>query len=56
LGGRVKGLRASKYVDPSAVNIRSIYPSYERTLEVWRSASQSSVGDAFIKYIVVRLR
>lgn len=55
-GGRVEDPPASEYVDPAAVDIRSIYPSYERALEVWRSASQSSVDDAFIKYIIVRLR
>ena len=55
-GGRVEDPRASEYVDLSGLDVRGIYPTYERALEVWRAASQASVDDAFIKYIIVRLR
>ena len=55
-GGRVKDPRASEFVDLSALDIRGIFPAYEEAFEVWRGASQQSVDDAFIKYLIVRLR
>ncbi len=56
MGGRVRDPRGAEFVDLGAIDIRGVYPSYEAAFNVWRGAAQATVDQAFIKYMIIRLR
>ncbi len=55
-GGRVVDPRGSQFAEPSALDVRGIFATYEQALAAWRAAAQASVDDALAKYLIVRLR
>lgn len=55
MGGRVKDTRSMEFVDPSAIDVVGVFPSYADALDAWRGAAQRTVDDAAMKYVIVHL-
>ncbi|MBM3516754.1 MAG: DUF4170 domain-containing protein [Alphaproteobacteria bacterium] len=55
-GGRLCDPEGDAFEAPSALDVRGIFPSYAATLAAWRSASQASVDDAYLRHLIIRLR
>lgn len=56
LGGRVDDPQGSVFRDLSALDMCGVFPSYEEAFTHWRGRAQATVDDAFMKYMIVRLR
>lgn len=56
LGGEVSDPRGVHFVDLKKLDIQGVFATYEEAIKVWRTAAQQTVDNAFMKYIVVRLR
>jgi len=56
LGGRVTDPQGAEFSDPAALDLRGVYPTYDKAFEAWRSAAQATVDDALTKYVIARLR
>ena len=56
LGGEVTDPRGVHFVDLKKLDIQGVFATYEEAIKVWRAAAQQTVDNAFMKYIVVRLR
>lgn len=56
MGGEVKDPRGAEFVDLSRIDVRGIFPTYEEAFARWRGAAQETVDNAFMKYMIVRLR
>ena len=54
-GGTVKDPRGVDFADLDALEIVGIFPSYQTAYEAWRGKSQSSIDDAYKKYVIVHL-
>ncbi|MDA0368952.1 MAG: DUF4170 domain-containing protein [Alphaproteobacteria bacterium] len=55
-GGRVEDPSGERFVDLPSLDIRGIFDSDAAAYDAWRGASQQHVDDAFIKYVIQRLR
>jgi hypothetical protein len=55
MGGRVKSPQGVEFVDPEAIDVVGVFPSYATALEAWRGAAQRTVDDAEMKYVIVHL-
>jgi len=49
-GGELVDPRGGDYRDPRALDVRSIYDSYEEAVKAWRTASFQTVDDAMVRY------
>lgn len=56
MGGEVTDPRGVHFVDLNKLDIKGVFATYEAAIKVWRAAAQQTVDNAFMKYIVVRLR
>ncbi len=56
MGGEVKDPRGAEFADLSAIDVRGVYPSYEAAFSAWRGIAQETVDNAFMKYMIIRLR
>ena len=56
MGGLVRDPRGSELVDLQKIDLRGVYPSYDEAFMVWRGAAQETVDNAFVKYMIIRLR
>lgn len=54
-GGRVKDPRTLDFDDMDSIKVVGIFPDYASAEKAWRSAAQSTVDDAEIKFVVVHL-
>ncbi len=54
-GGRVRDPRGVDFVDPDALDIVGIFPSYADALKAWHAVSRRYIDDADIKYVIVHL-
>lgn len=54
-GGKVKDPRAVDFDDLDSVEVVGIYPNYQAAYDAWRGKSQSSIDDAYTKYVIVHL-
>lgn len=54
-GGRVKDPSGTEFISTDNLHVVGIYPSYQLALAAWRSAAQSSIDDAMMKYVIVHL-
>ena len=54
-GGRVRDPQGTDFVDPAALDVVGIFPSYDQAVSAWRGAAQGTVDDAEMKYVVVHL-
>lgn len=54
-GGRVSDPRTLDFEDLTNIDFVGVFPDYKTAEEAWRSASQRSVDDAEMKYVVVHL-
>lgn len=54
-GGRVKDPQGLKFEDLEAIDFVGLFPDYASAESAWRSASQRSIDDAEMKYVVVHL-
>jgi hypothetical protein len=55
MGGRVRDTQSVEFVDPSAIDVVGVFPSYAEALDAWRGAAQRTVDDAEMKYVIVHL-
>jgi hypothetical protein len=55
MGGRVSDPRTLHFQDLKAIEVVGIFPDYASALEAWRAASQRTVDDAEMKYVIVHL-
>jgi hypothetical protein len=55
-GGRVEDTQGAIFDDLEGMDVRGIFPTYESAFDVWRGAAQATVDDAYMKYVIVRLR
>lgn len=56
LGGRVEDPQGSVFRDLAALDVCGVFPTYEAAFSQWRARAQATVDDAFMKYMIVRLR
>jgi len=56
MGGEVKDPRGAEFIDLKAIDTRGVFASYEDAFTAWRAAAQETVDNAFIKYMIIRLR
>ena len=54
-GGRVSDPRTLDFEDLANIDFVGVFPTYKAAEDAWRSASQKSVDDAEMKYVVVHL-
>ena len=54
-GGRVKDPRTLEFDDMETIKVVGIFPDYASAEKAWRSAAQSTVDDAEMKFVVVHL-
>ena len=54
-GGRVKDPRTLDFEDLSQVEVVGFYPDYGSAEKAWRAASQRTVDDAEMRYVIVHL-
>lgn len=54
-GGRVKDPRTLDFDDMDTIKVVGIFPDYASAEKAWRSAAQSTVDDAEMKFVVVHL-
>ena len=56
MGGEVKDTRSTLFVDPESLDLVGVFGSYAAAFDRWRGKAQATVDNAFIKYVIVRLR
>lgn len=56
MGGEVTDPRGTQFVHPEQLDVIGIFADYNNAFNAWRAAAQKTVDDAFMKYMVVRLR
>lgn len=56
MGGEVTDPRGAEFVDLTQIDVRGVYGDYDDAFASWRGAAQATVDNAFMKYIIVRLR
>jgi hypothetical protein len=54
-GGRVTDPRGLDFENLKAIDFVGMFDTYKEAEEAWRSASQKSIDDAEMKYVVVHL-
>jgi hypothetical protein len=54
-GGRVKDPRGLEFENLKAIDMVGMFESYAEAENAWRSASQRSIDDAEMKYVIVHL-
>ncbi len=54
-GGRVTDPRTLDFNDMDSIKVVGIFPDYASAEKAWRSAAQSTVDDAEMKFVVVHL-
>lgn len=54
-GGRVRDPQGFDFENLNAIDFVGVYPSLAAATDAWRSASQRSIDDAEMKYVVVHL-
>lgn len=54
-GGRVKDPRGLDFQDLKALDLVGIFPDYTSAEKAWRAASQRTVDDAEMRYVIVHL-
>ena len=54
-GGRVKDPRTLDFEDLSKIEVVGFFPDYASAEKAWRAASQRTVDDAEMRYVVVHL-
>ena len=55
MGGRVSDPQTLDFKDLNAIDFVGVFPDYASAESAWRSAAQSSVDDAEMRYVVVHL-
>lgn len=56
MGGEVTDPGGARFVDPSRIDVRGVFATYEEAFAAWRGAAQETVDNALMKYVIVRLR
>ena len=56
MGGEVTDPRGAQFVDLDQIDVRGVYGNYDDAFASWRGAAQETVDNAFMKYMIVRLR
>lgn len=56
MGGEVEDPRGARFVDLSQIDVRGVFGTYDEAMKAWRAAAQQTVDNAFMKYMIVRLR
>jgi hypothetical protein len=54
-GGRVKDPRGLEFENLEALDFVGMFPDYHSAEDAWRSASQRSIDDAEMKYVIVHM-
>jgi len=54
-GGKVKDPQTLNFDDMSSIKIIGMFPDYVSAEKAWRSAAQSTVDDAEMKFVVAHL-
>lgn len=54
-GGRVTDPQGLDFEDLKAIDFVGVFPDFATAKDAWRSASQKSIDDAEMKYVVVHL-
>jgi hypothetical protein len=54
-GGRVKDPQGLEFIDLDKIDLVGLFDSYAAAEAAWRGASQRTVDDAEMKYVVVHL-
>ena len=54
-GGRVLDPQALEFEDLKAIDFVGVFPDLASATDAWRSASQKTIDDAEMKYVVVHL-
>jgi hypothetical protein len=54
-GGRVADPRGLDFEDLKAIDFVGLFEDYKSAEDAWRGASQKSIDDAEMKYVVVHL-
>jgi hypothetical protein len=54
-GGRVTDPQGLEFEDLKKIDFVGVFPDFTSAKDAWRSASQRSIDDAEMKYVVVHL-
>jgi len=54
-GGKVKDPQTLDFEDMASLKVVGLFPDYASAEKAWRSAAQSTVDDAEMKFVVVHL-
>ncbi len=55
IGGRVLDPQGLEFADLKAIDFVGVFPDLASATDAWRSASQKTIDDAEMKYVVVHL-
>jgi len=55
IGGRVRDPQGLEFEDLKAIDFVGVFPDLVSATDAWRSASQRTIDDAEMKYVVVHL-
>lgn len=56
MGGEVTDPTGSRFAEPGRLDVRGVFGSYDEAFAAWRGAAQETVDNAFVKFVIVRLR
>ena len=54
-GGEISDTTGYDFVDPQALDIVGIFPSYAEAFTAWQGVSRRHIDEALIKYVIVHL-
>ena len=55
LGGELEDIKSTTFRDLSKVEVVGLYPNYKSAYDAWKSAAQSSVDNAHMRYFIVHV-
>lgn len=54
-GGQLVDPSKDDFADPTALKVVGIFPSYKQAYDAWRGASQATIDDALMRFMIVHL-
>jgi len=54
-GGELKNLEGVEFKDIDNLDIVGIYPNYKTAYDAWKAASQRTVDNALVRYLIVHM-
>ena len=54
-GGELKDTQGTEFINPDALDVVGVFPSYEKAFMAWKAAAQRTVDNAQMRYFIAHL-